>query len=62
MERLFQALDEVDDLLGVLRYRWMAFRSGRPAALPVRKRSQAAAALASRAAVAVVTGAPARSP
>lgn len=59
MERLFQALDEIDDLLGVLRYRWMAFRSGRPAALPARKPPQAAAVLATRGAAAA---APARLP
>lgn len=52
MERLFQGLDEIDDLFGVLRFRWMAFRSGRPAALPARKRPQAAAAFGSRAAAA----------
>lgn len=47
MERLFQVLDELDDLIGVLRYRFMAYRSGQPAARPVRKSSPAGAAVAS---------------
>ena len=47
MERLFQVLDELDDLIEVLRYRFMAYRSGRPAAQSVRKSSPAGAAVAS---------------
>lgn len=50
MERLFQALDELDDVIGVLRYRLLAYRIGRPAAQPVRKSSPAGAAALSPAA------------
>jgi len=57
MERLFQALDELDDLFGVLRYRWTAYRWGWPAARPVRKLSPAGAAAASAAAVVVASAA-----
>lgn len=59
MERLFQALDQLDDLIGVLRYRWLAYRAGRPAVVSVRKSSPAGAAVPAPAPVVAAPAAPA---